>query len=412
MRAYGQVQEMLHAGCDVRVITSSEQGFDKNDNFQHFREHSIFYKGKKTFSKISNAHNKKSFLQNYLSLAKSFLIRSLPKSALRTFILISNIVNRYEEFPGWSRTIISEYSDDLEGWKPEVIFSSYSPIDSHIAASRISKELNVPWVAEYRDCWSFNTMGFSENQNDLLSRLLRKKEKNILQECKLILAATPFIKSYYEDFYNKNVELLLGGWEEEGDYNDLQLQKANDKIEILHLGSMLHGTRSLSPILSLLENFPDLGKKYSFSFVGRDTELFQNKVNNSNSKMSFTLTNQVSFKKAEQLGFAADILLILMKESEMERYTLTGKLFEYIKFQKPIICFDPYQSEVSNFIESFDMGYVVRSIDELASLLQSKLSPNDFLRISDENREKFSRSHQISGLLENLSFVIRDFDNY
>jgi hypothetical protein len=101
-----------------------------------------------------------------------------------------------------------------------------------------------------------------------------------------------------------------------------------------------------------------------------------------------------------------------MKESEMERYTLSGKLFEYIKFQKPIICFDPYQSEVSNFIESFDMGYVVRSLDELASLLQSKLSPNDFLRISDENREKFSRSHQISGLLENLSFVIRDFDNY
>ena len=397
----------------MHVITSADQNFELSNDFEFPNNHKVFYKGKKNIVFNHKVINEKPVLQKRkFSSFKSFLIRVTPKIFIRAFVLISSLFKGYEEFPHWSKKVLEDYQNDIQGWKPDIIFSSYSPIDSHILASKISKELEVPWVAEYRDCWSFNTMGFSENQNDFLSLFLRKKEREILKGSQLILAATPFIKEYYQKFFDKNVELLLGGWEEETKVSTASFGIEDSRLEILHLGSMLHGTRSLEPIIELLERYPELQKKYHFSFVGRDTDLFINKVKNSHLTKSISLSKHVTFNQSEKLGLSTDILLILMKNTPMEKHTLTGKIFEYIKFQKPIICIDPFESEVSNFIKNFKMGYVIKSVDELASLLKSKESINDFIKISDIDRLKFKRSEQISNILNILPSTLRDFHNH
>lgn len=411
-RAYGQVQAFISSGSEVHVITSADQNFELSNDFEFPNNHKVFYKGKNIVFNRGIINEKVISQKKKLSSFKSFLIRVTPKIFIRAFMLISSIFRGYEEFPYWSKKVLEDYQNDIQGWKPDIIFSSYSPIDSHILASKISKELEVPWVAEYRDCWSFNTMGFSENQNDLWSLFLRRKESKILAGCQLILAATPFIKEYYQKFFDKNVELLLGGWEEVTKVSTSLVENADSRLEILHLGSMLHGTRSIEPIIELLEKFPELKKSYHFSFVGRDTNLFVDKVKNSSLSKSISLSGHVTFNQSEKLGQSTDILLILMKNTPMEKYTLTGKIFEYIKFQKPIICIDPFESEVSNFIKNFKMGYVVKSANELASLLKRKGSINNFIRISDENRLKFKRSEQISNILNTLPSTFRDFDNH
>ena len=39
-----------------------------------------------------------------------------------------------------------------------------------------------------------------------------------------------------------------------------------------------------------------------------------------------------------------------MKDDPMERYTVTGKIFTYIKYKKPIIIIDKFNSEASQII--------------------------------------------------------------
>lgn len=410
MRSHGQVQALLSAGCDVRVVSAIDQGFETNNDFQSKQDHIIYYK--KSLMDLSRVGTKNlNSSRRYFAIFKSFLIRWMPKFLFRTFLIFSNFLKRYEEFPGWQDTVFLEYKEDLNEWKPDIVFSSYSPIDSHIAASKISFELNTPWIAEYRDCWSFNTMGFSQSKNDLLSKYLRLQEKKILENCNLIVAATPYIQDYYKDFFRKKVELLLGGWEgQEQDNSSIKIN--NNQLTILHLGSMLHGTRSITPMITLMEKFPDIAKDFKFSFVGRDSKLFQDQVNKSIAKESFTLSNQVSYREAEKIGFSADILLILMQDNPMSKYTLTGKIFEYIKFHKPIICFDPYDSEASSMIIKYNMGHVVRSLEEFSDLLKSKKTINQFSRISSEDRFQFSRESQIANLLKFMKTTIRDFSNH
>jgi len=44
--------------------------------------------------------------------------------------------------------------DRVAGVRPHVIFSSSPPGTSHVIAGRLSRDLGVPWVADFRNPWS------------------------------------------------------------------------------------------------------------------------------------------------------------------------------------------------------------------------------------------------------------------
>ena len=88
MRAYGQVQALISAGCEVKVITSDEQGFEVNINFKSTHPHEIFYKGnRRSFSSVQTERSTLGKEKNYRAMLKSFVIRKCPKVAIRIFIL-------------------------------------------------------------------------------------------------------------------------------------------------------------------------------------------------------------------------------------------------------------------------------------------------------------------------------------
>ena len=406
-RSYGQVKALTEAGCDVKIISSPDQSFERSIDFDISQLKNVIYPSPEIFS--SNQLNpSKSYSRNLSKLLKRLAFRYLPSLVLRNLLLIKTIFSFMKDDPIWVKKVARDYKLFLGNWKPDLIFSSFSPIDSHIVASKISKELDIKWVAEFRDCWSHNTMLFSSKETQLSSIILRSYEKKILSGCSLIIAATPFIKSYYSKHYSKPVKLLLGGWDDTAsEIVCPNTEKTSDgskgkKIRILHLGSMLHGTRTIKPIIEMLENYPHLNEKYIFDFVGRDSTFFQKDLLNSNVSNSISLNDQVSFNEAESLGFKADILLILMKKSKMEKYTLTGKIFEYIKFAKPIIAFDPFDSDASLLIQKNNLGYQVRSIEEFANLLENKNSIDQFISIDEKTRQNFKRSNQVNKILESL----------
>ncbi|MDA8709138.1 hypothetical protein N9M61_01365 [Gammaproteobacteria bacterium] len=412
MRSYGQVQALSDLGCDVKVLSCADQGFEMNHDFDyHSLKNVIFKKVKNSSEQFVNIDLSKN---SYRARIKKIILRLFPKFFLRIIFLFRTLIFLCRDDPKWTRKVLHDYKKDLGDWSPNLIFSTCSPVDSHIIASKISRDLSIPWVGEFRDCWSYNTMLFSTSENELSARILRAIERKILSNCSVIFAAGPSVQSYYARHFSKETQLLLGGWEERNsEIIGKFLQKANTedtkkkyekkkKIKVLHLGSMLHGTRSILPIIQMLDLEPLLKERYEFEFVGRDSKIFQSVLDESPANNAIKLFDHVTFNEAEKLGYSADILLILMKDSPMEKYTLTGKIFEYIKFSKPIISFDPYDSEVSKLIKKFNLGYHVKSINEFQLLLKSKTNLSDFAKADNHTRLEFQRSVQIKKVLKRL----------
>jgi len=376
----------------VKVISSAQQGFEKDD-FNSYKDlnDEVYFLGEYTNLKSNR------FSKNLMSLKK--LIIHLPRPVNRFIHLIKFLI--FGENRNWLNAVKSEYRDILDKWKPDIIFSSQSPISSHKAASFISGEIDVKWIAEFRDSWSFNPMAFSNSENDLSSVVLRLIERRILTNCSLILAATNFIKFYYDKHYKIDTYLLLGGWDAVTSMPTIN-SKAKKKLKITHLGSMLYGRRSITPIINILNNNKKISTRYEFNFIGRHTSFFKNELSGTKAEKSLTLKEHLPYSDAESYGYAADLLLILMMDTPQEKYTLTGKIFDYIKYHKPIIIVDPYESEASKLIKNFNMGHVLRNFIELEDFLESCESIQSFKRISDEDREKFKRTSQITSLIRYL----------
>ena len=90
-----------------------------------------------------------------------------------------------------------------------------------------------------------------------------------------------------------------------------------------------------------------------------------------------------------------------MKSSKMEKYTLTGKIFSYIRFGKPILIIDKYNSEASKLILKYKMGYVASNSYELNNVL--KIPVENMNRPSQKVIEEFSRANQFKKILNRIN---------
>ena len=243
-------------------------------------------------------------------------------------------------------------------------------------------------------------MAFYRKENELLNLFLRKKEKDIIKNADLIISATKFIQSYFIRHHKKNCILVYGGWDEsQQSYNELPSsnEKKNNKLKILHAGSMLYGTRNIDVLVTALKEFPKLMDEIEFHLVGKHTSLFNSQVLKNNLTKSILLQEEIESNKLEYLYRQSDALLIIMKDDPMERYTVTGKIFSYIKYKKPIIILDSYNSEASQIIKKYKLGYIVKDANDLNKVIMNNLKTYNIP--STETIISFSRERQFQSVI-------------
>ena len=75
-------------------------------------------------------------------ILKSYILK-LPKFIIRNLLLIKFLKNNFLEEGNWSSDVLSNVKERLGSWKPDLIISSFSPIDSHYIASKLRAILIV-----------------------------------------------------------------------------------------------------------------------------------------------------------------------------------------------------------------------------------------------------------------------------
>lgn len=398
-RSFSQVTALRALGHRVKVIHAS------NDDSRYIIN--IFHQPHEDdhVIEINRRFLKKTF--NKSSSFKHLIIKHFPR--LVRFIQQLRRFFFHEEKDWDTKNNFEMILKILNGFKPDLVISTSGPIENHSLGSKLKRLYRCFWVAEYRDPWSYNPMMPGTNEADLGSKICRIKESKIINTADLILAVNSHIKDYYEKFFNKSTYLIFSGWMD----SDITvpepkfIQKNSKKKNILHLGSLLLGNRSPIPLIDLFEESSYLRENYNMYFIGRDTNLFHNYLKNTTyAKSSFFLEKEVSFLQSRSEGINADILLMMMMNHPAEKYSLPGKLYEYIFCQKPIIILDSQASEASQIVINNKLGHVCNSVNELQDLLFSIKKDKDLIYPSNSTRDKFNTFNAMSDFMQflNLSF--------
>jgi len=146
----------------------------------------------------------------------------------------------------------------------------------------------------------------------------------------------------------------------------------------------------------------DLKSQVRIRFVGKVPSSIEQKFRSTG--LEIELVGYVDHPKSIEYLFRSDLLLLVIPEVKNNRGILTGKFFEYLASQKPILAIGPIDGDLAKIIRETNCGKLFDYDDSegMLQFIQNTLAKP----ISVSNPERMNRysrkqlTHKIAELLE------------
>ncbi len=262
--------------------------------------------------------------------------------------------------------------------KFDAVFSTYNTEFGHLLAMWYKKRnTKVRWIADFRDSvWLTNS---SEKH----IKKAKKFAKNVAERCDFITAVTDgILKTHESDFGARTREVVYNGY----DLEDVAaFEPISDGIlRMVYTGELYSGQRDLTPLFKALDVLSKRGKidlsKVLITYAGNSGGVFEHQIK---PYPDIKYENRGFIPRSEAIRIQLDshILLLASWCHKNDKFTLTGKFFEYLGAKRPILCTvagDESGCILKTIINDNNLGYCYENatdsvdFDELCAFLEEQ----------------------------------------
>ncbi len=258
----------------------------------------------------------------------------------------------------------------------DVVFSSYAPFSVHEIADWAKRSgLAKKWIADFRD-----EVGLSFRwQNGRKERYMRMLRRDADLRCAVS-------EGFLEMMEFESIGRVLSNGFDREDMEDIrESERTEEALRVTYCGTLLEGRRNVedrdvTPMFRALRALVDEKaldeERLRLVYAGGEGALFTSYAEACGLKECVEDHGRVSRGESIRLQRGADILLMASWNMASQRGILTGKLFEYMMMDKPIVCCmsgDLAQSGVKRVLEETGVGLCVEQANaeaDEAALLQ------------------------------------------
>ena len=277
--------------------------------------------------------------------------------------LIVSSINTFELLD-WKNSILHKIESINRNDKIDLVISSYSPIETHLAAIDFCKKYPyVKWIADMRDEMSGNP--YISNK---LKKKYEKIELEINQYASAITMASQVILKDFDKLAStpRYYEEIRNGF----DHAILPKNNFNEIFTISYAGT-LYADIKPETFFEALKSFTSKTKtktKIKLQFIGTNKN-FNLRKEFENASIFFS---QIEYEKAVELISASDANLFLYPQNG-RKGVYTGKLFDYISVMKPIIALCDTADVAAQLIRETHSGFVAdfNNIGEIENAIDS-----------------------------------------
>jgi len=281
--------------------------------------------------------------------------------------------------------------------KPDLLFLTGGPFQILPLGRKMYNKYKIPYIIDLRDPWSLQRNTGTNAMSKLKCRLVRIREsfyeKYTLKKAKCICVVNDVMKEQYKKKYPKlKFEVITNGYDEE-DFTAIKTHKYTD-FTIIYSGKfgVSAGFRDPSLFFKALSKISDV----KFIHIGNKEE----KVIELSKKYN-------CYDKCDFLGFkpynevlshlkGASLLLLISGKEKSEQ---TGKIFDYMGCQKPILAMTNKDNEIYKICESLDNVYVVDNDEDEVIKIINNLKNKKGLSKNTTNK-KYSREELCKQLIK------------
>ncbi len=264
----------------------------------------------------------------------------------------------------WVKPSVRYLSDYLKRHPVDAVVSTGPPHSCHLIALGVKEKFGLPWIVDYRDQWTQIDFYKELNLTWLADWRHKSLEKKVLDTCDAI---TPIGKTMAEDLKeisNTRTEVITNGFDE-SDKADLNLT-LDEKFTITYIGTM-NNARDPKVLWKALKALKDeqhtLIGDVEVKLVGKPESSVQQSVQEHGIEELVNYVGYVKHAEALQMQNQSQVLLLVINNTWNNKSILTGKIFEYLASNRPILCIGPKDGDAAEIINNAGSGVLVDYVD-------------------------------------------------
>ena len=269
----------------------------------------------------------------------------------------------------------------------DAVITTSPPHSGHIAGLALHAR-GVPWVADFRDGWTFESdrpdwpLGAQRALDAGLERV-------VARSADALVAVTEPIAADLRARFDREVATITNGFDPEEHAEPVAIDgtaPAGDRHTVLHAGRMAYAGRSPRPLLAALDAAPDLADRVEVLFAGPLSAEERELIERAPAARAVGSLNRAQTLALEA---ASDSLLVLT--SGRRRGEATQKVFEYLAAGKPIVVLGQ-DTEAARIVESAGAGIIAPADDPaaIADALRALVDGPDNARRAPRGIDRYS----------------------
>jgi Glycosyltransferase Family 4 len=311
----------------------------------------------------------------------------------------------------WVRPASKRIKQLLTEKKFDAIITTGPPHSLHLIGKKVATSSGIRWIADFRDPWTeiyyFNEMKPSERSRQKHLRL----EKMVLQSAQDIVVVGETMKKMFSQHTQVPIHVITNGYDHEDYLNQQKPHSYNKNTFVLsHIG-VLSPTQNPYSLWKALQELVIEESGFKESFILKLTGEVDHGILKSVKEMGLDSylvhTTYQPHKKAIDAQIEADILLLSINKVVNSEYLLTGKLFEYLGAERPILCIGPPKGDAAEIISQTASGqtFDFEDVAGIKDFIKRMFHVHQTAEIHPESREisRFSRKSLTKRLVDILN---------
>jgi glycosyltransferase involved in cell wall biosynthesis len=265
-----------------------------------------------------------------------------------------------DENVSWNLTAIPAAIRIARAEGIDAIITTSPPNSIHLVGAAVKRTLGVPWIADLRDSIGAHPHRRSE------SLAVRTKERAdtaiaqlVARRADAIVAAAESIAEEARELSPKGRVVTIANGSDFDDFAGLEYT-AGDRFRITHTGSFF-GKRDPKPFLqALADSGLDVVARFVGDFRSSDREFAESLGLGDR----LELLSYVPRRRSLELQRDSEALLLLIPDAGGRgKGVLSGKVFEYLAAERPILAAVPPDGAAAKLIEEIGAGVVAPAGD-------------------------------------------------
>ncbi|MHC5353827.1 glycosyltransferase family 4 protein [Myroides sp. LJL115] len=237
------------------------------------------------------------------------------------------------------------------------VITTGPPHSMHLIGLALKQELNIKWVADFRDPWT--TIGYHKDLKLMWYAKYKhiKMERKVLENADHILVTSQGTKREFSQKTKRPITVITNG------YDTIHTGKVelDKKFTLAHVGSFLsdRNPRVLWKALAeLCKENPSFKENFELKLIGKVSQDIFDTIKEFGLDTSMSYMGYLSHLQAYKQMKASQVLLLVEIDSENTKCIIPGKIFEYMASERPILAIGPEESDFFDIILSTNTGKV------------------------------------------------------